>query len=78
MEGKMQVNIIYTCPECGADLQEICLTSNPPQFEKYCPTCGWTQITPTQSKTIRIPYNNTVPNNCKGYSNTEQVLKKEN
>lgn len=49
--------VIYTCPKCGSDLHEICLTSLPPQYQMFCPNCGWTEIKHRKSvDPIRIPY----------------------
>ena len=52
------MQIIYTCPECGCDLQpyEICV--NPPIPGKYCPNCGkhW-ESQPKEERILRIPYN---------------------
>lgn len=51
------MQIIYTCPKCGHDLEEIILTSNPPQHEKRCSNCGWHHIIEEkQDFFIRIPY----------------------
>lgn len=46
--------IVYICPKCGGDLQEIVLTSYPAQYQKYCSNCGWTHI--EKEKIYRIPY----------------------
>jgi len=46
--------IIQTCPDCGADLEQQILTSNPPKRKVRCPMCGW-EHTETE-ETIRIPY----------------------
>lgn len=48
--------IIYTCPNCGGDLQEIMLASLPPQFKKECPNCGWSHIDSMSEQIIKIPY----------------------
>lgn len=30
------------CPKCGSiRLQELHLACNPPQYEYFCPKCGW-------------------------------------
>lgn len=34
--------VIYTCPECGADIDEYMITTNPPIAKKVCRKCGWT------------------------------------
>lgn len=46
--------IIYTCPECGADLEEQILTSNPPIHKKICRNCGWEHQ--EGQEVIKIPY----------------------
>lgn len=33
--------IIETCPECGHDLIEEMIYTNPPIPRKFCPNCGW-------------------------------------
>ena len=50
--------IIYTCPECGADLQSFILTSNPPKTQYSCPMCNWSYTEPQgqPEEIIRIPY----------------------
>ena len=50
--------IIYTCPECGADLQSFILTSNPPKTQYNCPLCNWSYTEPQgqPEEIIRIPY----------------------
>lgn len=47
--------IIYTCPECGGDLWNICITTNPPIEYKQCQQCGWTSDE-KREEIIRIPY----------------------
>ena len=51
------MQLIYTCPNCGHDLQDICLTSNPPINKKVCHYCGWSVEEP-QENIVRIPYGN--------------------
>jgi DNA-directed RNA polymerase subunit RPC12/RpoP len=48
--------IIYTCPECGTDLIEAVATSNPPQRQFVCPSCGWQHWHEDKEEIIRIPY----------------------
>lgn len=48
--------IIYTCPECGTDLIEAIATSNPPQRQFVCPSCGWQHWHEDKEEIIRIPY----------------------
>ena len=33
--------IIETCPECGHDLIDEMICTNPPIPRKFCPNCGW-------------------------------------
>lgn len=46
--------IVYTCPECGSDLQEVMLTSYPPQRKMYCNNCNWSHI--ETDKVYKVPY----------------------
>lgn len=75
------MQIIYTCPKCGADLEELVLTSNPPQHIKRCKNlkCDWMFVEKPQD-VIRIPYvppdddnlvltTEYVPKCCRGCSN---------
>lgn len=48
--------IIYTCPKCGADLEEIVLTSLPPVYEKRCNNCGYVYREERGQQTIRVPF----------------------
>lgn len=60
------MNIIYTCPKCGADLYDMALPTNPPIYKKQCLKCGWVSGE-KQEESIRIPYyddNNLVPSAC--------------
>ena len=56
----MSKQIIYTCPKCFHDLQDLCLPTYPPKYVKACLNCGWRveesteQIEPTEI--IRVPY----------------------
>ena len=62
------MRVVYTCPECGTDLEEVVLTSYPPQYRVYCPKCKWshTERQPEDYDVVRIPYTveklNTMPN----------------
>ena len=54
--------IIYTCPDCGHDLQEFILCSNPPKTQYNCPACGWHKIEDAHEQIVRVPYGgNTIP-----------------
>ena len=49
------MTVIYTCPQCGGDLHEVCLPVNPPKYKVQCFACGWSDNT-KEEKVIRIPY----------------------
>ena len=49
------MQIIYTCPECGGDLQEQILTSYPPIRKVVCHQCGWSYEYP-RDDAVRIPF----------------------
>ena len=49
------MNVVYTCPNCGGDLQIECICTNPPQYRMTCFKCGWVEEE-AQEDTIRIPY----------------------
>ena len=62
--------IIYTCPKCGEDLQEMVLNSYPPMHKTYCSSCGWDSS--EQEEIIRIPYMSQktyTPQPCRNCSN---------
>lgn len=46
------MRVIYTCPKCGSDLEEMILTTYPAQHRVYCPNCMWSH----DGCTVRIPY----------------------
>lgn len=53
------MRLIYTCPKCGADLDEAVLTTYPPKYMKVCKNmkCGWHYIEePEEDAVVRIPY----------------------
>lgn len=50
------MQIIYTCPKCGADVEELVLASNPPQYQKRCRSCGWTYTDTEREGVVRIPF----------------------
>ena len=52
------MKIIYTCPKCGHDLEDLVLESFPPKYEKRCTNCGWNHIENQSDEIIRIPYEN--------------------
>ena len=67
------MQIVYTCPKCGADLRDVILTCNPPIHKKVCSNCGWESTEPKED-VVRIPYyDNTLidekPSPCKHCSN---------
>lgn len=47
--------IIETCPECGHDLVDMMLASNPPILKKKCLHCGWSW-TGKREEVVRIPF----------------------
>lgn len=49
------MKIIYTCPECGGDLQHVLLTSDPPKHQEMCISCGWSSEVEDEV-VVRIPY----------------------
>lgn len=65
--------IIETCPECGHDLTNMMLASNPPIEKRQCLNCGWSW-TGKREEVIRIPFdgnsfapdtiNNSACDNC--------------
>lgn len=59
--------IIYTCPECGGDLEPFALTSNPPIYKKRCHKCGWEES--SMDEAIRIPYQSHIPLACRNCGN---------
>lgn len=48
--------IIYTCPQCGSDLEEYIITTNPSINRKVCKNCGWTSDEEKPLKVIRTPF----------------------
>ena len=51
------MKIIYTCPKCGGDLREICLTMFPPSYKMQCVSCGWShQRNSINYDTVKIPF----------------------
>lgn len=47
--------IIETCPNCGSDLFDYMLASNPPIPKKECHACGWSW-TGKREEVIRVPF----------------------
>ena len=47
--------IIETCPNCGHDLMNEIICTNPPIPKKGCPNCGWSWEG-EQEEVIRIPF----------------------
>lgn len=47
---------IYTCPQCGADLQTICYATNPPIHAYECPSCRWRHEEGETIKRVPFPY----------------------
>ena len=53
----MNKMVVYTCPKCGGDLQELCLTSLPPQYKVVCNSCGWSETKKSEPlEVVRVPY----------------------
>lgn len=50
----MNLQIIYTCPKCGADTQETILASYPPKRRIRCTKCDWEDT--EESEVARVPY----------------------
>lgn len=52
------MRIVYTCPECGADIEDIVLATYPPKYMKRCtnPKCKWRHIEEVDDGVVRIPY----------------------
>ena len=66
------MEIIYTCPHCGEDLQEyVVAATNPPILIIRCKRCGWeAEAAKEYEKIIRIPYQQKIyPNPCESCSN---------
>lgn len=53
------MNIIYTCPKCGADLRDVMIATNPPINKKECFNCGWSSEEERED-VVRIPYVNNI------------------
>ena len=47
--------IIETCPNCGHDLMNVMLCTNPPIPKKECVNCGWTWVG-KREEVIRVPF----------------------
>ena len=51
------MRIIYTCPQCGSDLQDIVITTNPPINQRVCIKCGWSYEEPIiDNDEVRVPF----------------------
>jgi len=50
--------IIYTCPDCGGDLEEMVETRPPYNHRMVCNNCNWVsrKLNSFAEKVIRIPY----------------------
>lgn len=33
--------LVYTCPNCGADIEEHIIATYPPITKRFCRNCGW-------------------------------------
>lgn len=47
--------VIETCPECGHDLHDLVIATNPPISKKECWCCGWTWKGEPE-RVIRVPF----------------------
>lgn len=74
------MQIVYTCPVCGHDLQIQMLCSDPPQTAYHCYQCNWDYVQPGE-QTMRIPFRpeehrtdlvNKTPLACHSCSNNPQ------
>lgn len=62
--------LIYTCPKCGTDLDEIVITTYPPIYKRTCPKCGWSvEIRDPIIKQTYVDYPFTIANACMNCSN---------
>ena len=53
--------IIETCPECGHDLKNLALLTNPPISRRECWNCGWNWTGERkQEETVRVPFGSNV------------------
>lgn len=50
------MQIIETCPKCGADLEYLTYTTNPPIPARRCRKCGWSWEGKPQWGVIRVPF----------------------
>lgn len=48
--------IIYTCPKCGSDLRDVCITTLPSIHRKECSYCGWFSEETPSMEIIRVPF----------------------
>ena len=67
------MQLIYTCPECGHDLQIQMLASNPPRTKYICHSCGW-NYEEAQEDVVKIPFMTTsgplnLPSPCENCNN---------
>lgn len=46
---------IYICPECGNDLVDVMVATNPPIQRKQCFNCGW-NWEDERDEVVRIPF----------------------
>lgn len=48
--------IIETCPECGHDLVDSVICTNPPIPRKECHNCGWIWEGQREEEVVRVPF----------------------
>lgn len=65
------MQIVYTCPKCGADLQEVMLATNPPMHRKQCMSCGWSYTDTDREDVLRIPFEQPIEHKAINYQSVE-------
>ena len=50
------MRVIYTCPQCGADIQEQVIATMPPINRKVCLNCGWSYEEPRDDRVMRVQF----------------------
>lgn len=57
------MRIVYTCPNCGADIEDLIVATNPPITLKRCTQCDWAWCGDIDADEMRIPFMPPVPYN---------------
>ena len=55
------MKLIFVCPKCGADLEDIMLLTDPPKPAKRCNECGWWWRGDLDLETVRVPFTPPAP-----------------